>query len=175
MPTLTIRKTWYVNGVPTNPESIVLSDSTGAYGIRRDDTGAVIVAADTPMNEVSTGVFEYTVADAERRDHVHGLDQDRLRWRDLVLRNHRGRRCQSGVRRLPRWPEDDLEPTDFALRAGHTAAEADVQRRRQSLPLERVSGDARKTDRADSRSCLPARSRLKSLANVRFSALNTEH
>ncbi len=61
MPNLTIRKTWNVNGTPANPDSIVLSDPTGAYGIRRDDTGAVIVAAGTPMTQVATGVFEYTV------------------------------------------------------------------------------------------------------------------
>jgi hypothetical protein len=65
MPTLTIRKTWTVNGTPTNPTSIVLRDPTGAYGIKRDDAGAVIVAAGTAMTQVSTGVFEYTVAAAD--------------------------------------------------------------------------------------------------------------
>jgi hypothetical protein len=61
MPTLTIRKTWNVNGLPANPESIVLCDPTGAYGIQRDDTAAVIVAAGTAMSPVATGVYEYTV------------------------------------------------------------------------------------------------------------------
>jgi hypothetical protein len=62
MSTLTIRKTWNVDGAPANPDSVVLCDPTGAFGIRRDDTGAVIVAAGTPMTEAATGVFEYTVA-----------------------------------------------------------------------------------------------------------------
>jgi hypothetical protein len=62
MPTITIRKTWTENGLPANPVSIVLRDPTGAFGIRRDDNGAVVVAAGTPMSQVMTGVFEYTVA-----------------------------------------------------------------------------------------------------------------
>ncbi len=59
---LTIRKTWNVNGVPTNPDSIVLCDPTGTFGIQRDDTGATIVAAGTAMTQIATGVFEYTLA-----------------------------------------------------------------------------------------------------------------
>ncbi len=62
MSTLTIRKTWTVNGTPTDPTSIILRDPTGAYGIKRDDTGAVIVAAGTAMSQTATGVFEYTVS-----------------------------------------------------------------------------------------------------------------
>ena len=61
MPILTIRKTWNVDGTPANPTSIVLRDPTAAYGIKRDDTGAVIVAAGTALSQVATGVFEYTV------------------------------------------------------------------------------------------------------------------
>jgi hypothetical protein len=62
MSTLTIRKTWQVNGVLTNPDSIVLRDPTGTYGIQRNDTGAVIVAAGTAMTPLATGVYEYTLA-----------------------------------------------------------------------------------------------------------------
>ena len=40
----------------------MLRDPTGTFGIRRDDTGAVLVAAGTPMIQVATGIFEYTVA-----------------------------------------------------------------------------------------------------------------
>jgi hypothetical protein len=61
MPTLTIRKTWTVDGTPTDPTSVVLRDPANTYGIRRDDTHAVIVAAGTAMTHVATGVFEYTV------------------------------------------------------------------------------------------------------------------
>jgi hypothetical protein len=54
MPSLTIRKTWNVNGVPTAPTSITI-------GVVQDNTGATIVAADTAMTAVATGVYEYTV------------------------------------------------------------------------------------------------------------------
>ncbi len=62
MPSLTIRKTWTVNNVPANPDSVVLRDPSGAYGIRRDDTGAMIVVAGTAMSQVATGIYEYTAA-----------------------------------------------------------------------------------------------------------------
>jgi len=62
MSSLTIRKTWNVNLLPANPDSVVLRDPSGAYGIRRDDTGAMIVAAGTAMSQVATGIYEYTVA-----------------------------------------------------------------------------------------------------------------
>ncbi len=61
MSTLTIRKTWQVNGLLTNPDSVVLRDPTGAFGIQRDDTGAAVVAAGTAMTQVATGVYEYTL------------------------------------------------------------------------------------------------------------------
>jgi hypothetical protein len=62
MGTLTITKTWCVNGNLTNPTSMVLADPTGKYGIQRDDTGATVVPAGTAMLPVATGVFEYTLA-----------------------------------------------------------------------------------------------------------------
>jgi hypothetical protein len=65
MPNLTIRKTWTVDGTPTDPTSIVLRDPTNSYGIKRNDTGATIVPAGTAMTQVATGVFEYTAANVE--------------------------------------------------------------------------------------------------------------
>src|SRR6185312_13133306 len=61
MSTLTLRKTWNVDGIPTDPTSIVLRDPTAAYGVKRDDTGAIVVAAGAAMTHVATGVYEYTV------------------------------------------------------------------------------------------------------------------
>jgi hypothetical protein len=55
MASLTIRKTWNVNGVPTDPDSMSL-------GIVEDDNQAVVVAAGTAMNRVAAGVYEYTLA-----------------------------------------------------------------------------------------------------------------
>ncbi len=62
MSQLTIRKTWTVNGILTDPDSIVLCDPTASYGIQRDDTGTEIVPAGTPLTPVATGVYEYTLS-----------------------------------------------------------------------------------------------------------------
>ena len=51
---LTIQKTWNVNGVPTNPTSITIE-------IVENDNSAVIVAPGTAMTQVATGVYQYTV------------------------------------------------------------------------------------------------------------------
>jgi hypothetical protein len=58
MSTLTIRKTWNVNGTLTNVASMTL-------GIVRDDTGAAVVAPGTAMSLVGTGVYEYTLSPAD--------------------------------------------------------------------------------------------------------------
>ena len=58
MSTLTIRKTWTVNGTPTNVTTITL-------GIVRDDTQATVLASGTAMNLVATGVYEYTLANID--------------------------------------------------------------------------------------------------------------
>lgn len=58
-----IRKTFKVGGVPTNVTSALLSDPTGAFGVKRNDTDAVVVADGTAMTNVSTGVYEYEFAD----------------------------------------------------------------------------------------------------------------
>lgn len=58
--TRTIRRTWRVDGVLTDVTSAVLSDPAGAYGVKRDDTSAAVVADGTAMTHVSAGVYEYT-------------------------------------------------------------------------------------------------------------------
>jgi len=55
-----IRKTWKVEGVLTDVTSMVLSDPTGTYGIKRNDTGATVTAADTAMTKSATGTYDYT-------------------------------------------------------------------------------------------------------------------
>jgi hypothetical protein len=65
MPSLTIRKTWTVDGMPTDPTSIVLRDPTNTFGVKRNDTSAIIVPAGTAMTHVATGVFEYTAANVD--------------------------------------------------------------------------------------------------------------
>lgn len=59
------RKTFRVDGVLTDVTSAKLSDPTGTYGIRRNDTLAVIVADGTNMTHVSTGVYEYQWDDVQ--------------------------------------------------------------------------------------------------------------
>lgn len=59
----TVRKTFSVNGTPTDVTSAVLSDPTGTYGVKRNDTDAVVVADGTAMTRVSAGTYEYEFTD----------------------------------------------------------------------------------------------------------------
>lgn len=60
---ITIQKVFTVNGIPTDVQSAVLSDPTGAYGIKRNDTNEVVVADGTAMVRVGTGAYEYEYDD----------------------------------------------------------------------------------------------------------------
>jgi len=57
---VTIYETFQKNGVYFDPTSVVLSDTTGTYGVKRDDTDAVVVAAGTAFTKTATGKYEYT-------------------------------------------------------------------------------------------------------------------
>lgn len=48
------------NGNYISPTSVKLSNPTSTYGIKRDDTDAVIVVDGTPMVEESAGIYTYT-------------------------------------------------------------------------------------------------------------------
>ena len=50
-------------GVLTNATTAVLSDATGTYGIKRNDTSAVVVADGTALLNPSTGVYTYSFTD----------------------------------------------------------------------------------------------------------------
>jgi hypothetical protein len=56
----TLETTFRVDGTLTNPTSVVMSDPTNTYGVRRQDTQAVVVANNTAMTNVSTGVYRHT-------------------------------------------------------------------------------------------------------------------
>lgn len=60
--TMIIRKI-SIKGVLTDPTSIKLSDPTGAYGVKRNDNNAYVVADGTAMTKVSTGVYTYNFTD----------------------------------------------------------------------------------------------------------------
>lgn len=55
-----LRRTWKVEGVLTDATSVVLTDPAGTIGVKRNDTGAVIVAAGVVMTRISVGTYEYT-------------------------------------------------------------------------------------------------------------------
>src|SRR5687768_11429127 len=57
---LTLEFKFKVDGVLTNATSVVLSDPTGAFGVKRDDTDAVVVADGTAMTNASTGVYRHS-------------------------------------------------------------------------------------------------------------------
>lgn len=65
MSTLILPLTVKVAGVLKDADELpVLSDSAGAFGVKRHDTGEVIIAAGTPMTRASTGQYSYSLADA---------------------------------------------------------------------------------------------------------------
>jgi hypothetical protein len=59
----TIEAKFYVAGVLSDVTSATLSDAAGAYGVRRSDTGAVVVADATAMTHAATGVYQYSFED----------------------------------------------------------------------------------------------------------------
>lgn len=63
MASMTIRKRLKVGGVLTNASVASLGDASGGYGVRRLDTGAVVVAAGVGVTNVSTGLYSYSIAD----------------------------------------------------------------------------------------------------------------
>ena len=50
-------------GVLTDPTSFTLEDSTAAFGVKRNDTDEVLVAAGTAMTQIATGRYSYTWED----------------------------------------------------------------------------------------------------------------
>lgn len=58
-----LRKQFSLDGAWSDPSSVVLSDATGTYGVRRKDTQAVVVAANTPMVRVGDGLYRYYWSD----------------------------------------------------------------------------------------------------------------
>jgi len=59
----TIRRTIRIDDVLTDMDSVLLRDKDGTYGVKRNDTGEVVVAAGTAMTKESTGVYTHTFDD----------------------------------------------------------------------------------------------------------------
>lgn len=66
MTDVTLQFVFRVAGVLTDVTSAVLSDPTGAYGAKRTDTDAIVVADGEAMTHSSTGVYEYTFTPPEQ-------------------------------------------------------------------------------------------------------------
>ena len=60
MATRVITHRFEVDDVLTDPTSVKLSDQTGTYGVKRDDTDVVVVADGTDMAKQSTGIYQYS-------------------------------------------------------------------------------------------------------------------
>lgn len=60
MSVLTLRESFSISGTAISPTSVVLSNSANTYGVKRDDTDAVVVAAGIAMVETETGSGIYT-------------------------------------------------------------------------------------------------------------------
>ncbi len=63
MSTSTVRYRHYLGGVLTDVTSAKLSDPTAAFGVKRNDTDAVVVADDTTMTKDATGTYSYSFTD----------------------------------------------------------------------------------------------------------------
>ena len=61
MATIRIKETFKVGGVLTDATTALLSDPDGTYGIKRNDTGEVVVADATALTKTATGTYEYTL------------------------------------------------------------------------------------------------------------------
>jgi len=61
MSQVTITETFVdANGNPVTPTSVKLSDPSGIYGVKRNDTDAIIVADGTDMVNTAPGEYKYT-------------------------------------------------------------------------------------------------------------------
>jgi hypothetical protein len=54
-----------INGELTNAYSVVLASEDGTFGIKQASDGTVVAPYDTPVNNTSTGIYEYPFDEAE--------------------------------------------------------------------------------------------------------------
>lgn len=60
MSTITLTEHFRISDVLTDVTSVVLSDPTGTYGVKRNDTDEVVVADAVEMTNSATGTYTYT-------------------------------------------------------------------------------------------------------------------
>lgn len=134
----TIDYIYEVEGVPTDVDSIKLSDPNGTYGVRRVDTSAVVVADGTNMTRTSAGTYTYNLGAIPTQyeyyieiiesndvpdnvDYVHGfkaqsadddLDATRSDLRVLIAR-------YKGLNRDPtKWGDNNTADIDEIVKSG---------------------------------------------------------
>lgn len=60
MATKTINFEFRVDSTLTDPTSVTLADPADTFGVKRNDTDAVVVADDTAMTKQSTGIYQHS-------------------------------------------------------------------------------------------------------------------
>jgi len=55
---ITLHRTWKVEGVLTDATSVTLQDPTNTYGVKRNDTNAAVLSAGTVMTHTATGTYD---------------------------------------------------------------------------------------------------------------------
>lgn len=58
-----ISRQFKVDGVLTDMTSVKFSDPTGTFGVKRTDTGAIVVADGTDLDHDGTGLYSYTLVE----------------------------------------------------------------------------------------------------------------
>ena len=87
LPTITYRTK--IAGSYADFESVTLADATGAYGIKRNDTGAVVVASGTAMTHADTGRYTYDASalteGIEHTASIHWKQGGRIGYQEVTF------------------------------------------------------------------------------------------
>jgi len=65
MSELTIQETFTIGGVLTDVTSVKLSNAASTFGVKRDDTDAVVVVDGASMTKTATGTYEYSFTEPD--------------------------------------------------------------------------------------------------------------
>jgi len=60
---ITISRTFSIGGVLTDMTSVKLSDPDATFGVKRNDTGEIVVTDNTAMTRTAAGTYEYSFAE----------------------------------------------------------------------------------------------------------------
>ena len=115
MSTQTVYAYFRVNDVLTDATTVKLSDATGTYGVKRDDTGAAVVADGTAMTKFATGSYSYSFTEP-------AYDLTYTAWVEIVYdgRTYRAEQDLTGTA-TPSVSSDSMAAsyTELRRRIGH--------------------------------------------------------